>query len=378
MAYGKIKADAIVYDNSGSDVEVSTSSITSKANLASPAFTGTPTAPTAADGTNTTQIATTAFVQAAGGARKLVEQGSSHEIEFIAIGGGGAGAYTDSGYAGGGGGAGGLAYHSGLMIADGTQLTVTIGSGANGPTSDSQMGRLNNSWAPDGGDTTITGTGIRVEAYGGGGGAGYNGAYQLGSSGGCGGGSEGADLLADIAGWSVARQANGGTSAFGTAGSMGSGGNYNRGDGNYAAGGGGGVGGGPDSMRSAGGSGTYAFHVWLNATSEGVVSNSVRCIGGGGGGGEPNSGGGAGGAGGGGNGGNSSGSSGGDATHYTGSGGGGRGRWDTGSGRGGNGGNGMVIFRYPDNKGQKGSGGTTTQSGGYYYHVFKSGGTFTV
>ena len=33
------------------------------ANIASPAFTGTPTAPTAASGTNTTQIATTAFVQ---------------------------------------------------------------------------------------------------------------------------------------------------------------------------------------------------------------------------------------------------------------------------------------------------------------------------
>jgi hypothetical protein len=32
---------------------------------ASPAFTGTPTAPTAASGTNTTQIATTEFVQAA-------------------------------------------------------------------------------------------------------------------------------------------------------------------------------------------------------------------------------------------------------------------------------------------------------------------------
>lgn len=32
---------------------------------ASPAFTGAPTAPTAADGTNTTQIATTAFVQSA-------------------------------------------------------------------------------------------------------------------------------------------------------------------------------------------------------------------------------------------------------------------------------------------------------------------------
>lgn len=36
---------------------------TSKANLASPAFTGTPTAPTATKGTNTIQIATTAFVQ---------------------------------------------------------------------------------------------------------------------------------------------------------------------------------------------------------------------------------------------------------------------------------------------------------------------------
>ena len=36
-----------------------------KANLASPAFTGTPTAPTASAGTNNTQIATTAFVQTA-------------------------------------------------------------------------------------------------------------------------------------------------------------------------------------------------------------------------------------------------------------------------------------------------------------------------
>jgi lysophospholipase L1-like esterase len=36
-----------------------------KANLASPAFTGTPTAPTATAGTNTTQLATTAFVQSA-------------------------------------------------------------------------------------------------------------------------------------------------------------------------------------------------------------------------------------------------------------------------------------------------------------------------
>ena len=43
-----------------------------KAPLASPALTGTPTAPTAAGGTNTTQIATTAFVQAAVSSTNLV------------------------------------------------------------------------------------------------------------------------------------------------------------------------------------------------------------------------------------------------------------------------------------------------------------------
>ena len=64
MAYGKIKADSLVHDNGGSDVEVTISSLAAKAGLASPTFTGTPAAPTAAQGTNTTQIATTAFVNA--------------------------------------------------------------------------------------------------------------------------------------------------------------------------------------------------------------------------------------------------------------------------------------------------------------------------
>lgn len=70
MAYGKIKADALIYDNGGSDVETQISGIPSasdmaaKAALASPTFTGTPAAPTAAQGTNTTQVATTAYVQA--------------------------------------------------------------------------------------------------------------------------------------------------------------------------------------------------------------------------------------------------------------------------------------------------------------------------
>ena len=39
------------------------SALALKANLESPALTGTPTAPTATKGTDTTQIATTAFVQ---------------------------------------------------------------------------------------------------------------------------------------------------------------------------------------------------------------------------------------------------------------------------------------------------------------------------
>lgn len=68
MPYGKLKVDTLTYDNSGSDVDIAISSIPSsstlaaKANLASPTFTGVPAAPTAAADTNTTQIATTAYV----------------------------------------------------------------------------------------------------------------------------------------------------------------------------------------------------------------------------------------------------------------------------------------------------------------------------
>ena len=71
MAYGKIKVDTVVYDNAGSDVEVAVSGIPSstqlaaKANIASPTFTGTASAPTATSGTNTTHLATTEFVTSA-------------------------------------------------------------------------------------------------------------------------------------------------------------------------------------------------------------------------------------------------------------------------------------------------------------------------
>jgi len=68
MAYGKLKVDTITYDNSGSDTDVAVSALAAAANAApinSPTFTGIPAAPTAGSGTNTTQIATTAFVTAA-------------------------------------------------------------------------------------------------------------------------------------------------------------------------------------------------------------------------------------------------------------------------------------------------------------------------
>ena len=48
--------------------------VSTKANIASPTFTGTPSAPTASAGTNTTQVATTAFVQAEGFAKTSVAQ----------------------------------------------------------------------------------------------------------------------------------------------------------------------------------------------------------------------------------------------------------------------------------------------------------------
>jgi len=66
--------DALPSGNSGKiikgteiDVELTAiaSAITSKADTAGPTFTGSPSAPTASAGTNTTQIATTAFVTAA-------------------------------------------------------------------------------------------------------------------------------------------------------------------------------------------------------------------------------------------------------------------------------------------------------------------------
>ena len=70
MAHGKIRVNTLTYDTGGGDVDVAVSGIATgtalnaKANKNDAALTGTPTAPTAAVSTNTTQLATTAFVVA--------------------------------------------------------------------------------------------------------------------------------------------------------------------------------------------------------------------------------------------------------------------------------------------------------------------------
>lgn len=57
-------------------------SIATKADLSSPAFTGAPTAPTAAYGTNTLQVATTAFVATAVGALGTISTQNANNVSI--------------------------------------------------------------------------------------------------------------------------------------------------------------------------------------------------------------------------------------------------------------------------------------------------------
>lgn len=121
---------------------------TSFAPLASPALTGTPTAPTAAGGTNTTQIATTALVhaaiQASMGANLLNTAQSNTSItppadakafwyRGVGSGGGGGGGGGGAATAGGGGGGGAGMFGSGLIwladIGSPATLFATVGAG---------------------------------------------------------------------------------------------------------------------------------------------------------------------------------------------------------------------------------------------------------
>ena len=95
-----------------------------KADLDSPALTGTPTAPTAAPGTNTTQLATTAFVQNVAGALGTM---STQNANNVAITGGSVAGITDLAVADGGTGASNAAGARANL-----QVPSTTGSGASG------------------------------------------------------------------------------------------------------------------------------------------------------------------------------------------------------------------------------------------------------
>jgi hypothetical protein len=128
--------------------------------LAGPTFTGVPAAPTATAGTNTTQLATTAFVQAAAGGFKRLAS-----VEFKASGtwtkqanlvgmtvevwGGGGGGYFTA--AGPGGAGGGYARKWYLASAVAATVAVTVGGGGAGGTSGAQTGVV-------GGATTFAAT----------------------------------------------------------------------------------------------------------------------------------------------------------------------------------------------------------------------------
>ena len=153
--------------------------------FASPALTGTPTAPTAAAGTNTTQIATTAFVTSAmsggsaGGSATFTASGTwtcpaGVYTAFVRVlGGGGGGGGRPRSYAAGGGGGGSAVENIAVVkVTPGTAYTITVGAGGAGGGIYANGG--------DGGDSSALG----ITGYGGnGGGKGTDTASGAGGSG---------------------------------------------------------------------------------------------------------------------------------------------------------------------------------------------------
>jgi hypothetical protein len=130
---------------------------------------------------------------------------TTYSVEYLSVagGGGGGGGTSGTGSTGGGGGAGGMLTSS-ANLTSGTSLTITIGAGgAAGPTisNNGQVGTT-------GANTTIIGTGINVDSFGGGGGGArygrtippgfsYFGGYNGGSGGGGGSGTASYDVPQD-------------------------------------------------------------------------------------------------------------------------------------------------------------------------------------
>ena len=133
------------------------SAVASKADINSPAFTGTPTAPTASSVTNTTQVATTAFVQAVIADLGTIGTMAAQGADSVAITGGSITGITDLAVADGGTGASSL---TGVVIGNGTSAMTAVAAGTSGNVLTSN-GTTWTSSAP----TSVKGLGIGGEVW---------------------------------------------------------------------------------------------------------------------------------------------------------------------------------------------------------------------
>jgi hypothetical protein len=107
------------------------SAVSSKADINSPSFTGTPTVPTAALGTNTTQAASTAFVKAAVDNLGTIGTMAAQNASSVAITGGTITGITDLAVADGGTGSSSLSANA-VLLGNGTSALQTVAPGSNG------------------------------------------------------------------------------------------------------------------------------------------------------------------------------------------------------------------------------------------------------
>jgi hypothetical protein len=243
----------------------------------------------------------------------------SYSVDFLVVAGGGGGG---AGYYGGGAGAGGYRTST-QAVTSGTTITVTVGDGGAGSTSESAKGS-------NGSNSSISGTGLTTITSAGGGGGGSRTGSSGGTSDGASGGSGG--------GASYINSSGGTGNTPSTSPSQGNNGGSNGASGFGAGGGGAGaVGGTPTDSTGADGG---------NGTASSITGSSVTRAGGGGGGGlNVNR---AGGTGGGGAGGGYTPDNAATAgTANTGGGGGGGGTSGSPVGDGKAGGKGVVILAFP-------------------------------
>lgn len=192
--------------------------------LVSPALTGTPTGPTAPQGTSTTQLATTAFVAAREPNMARFESSGSWTCPagvttvYISGGGGGGGGGGGNGAAGtgassscgGGGGAGQCVLKTPLTVVPGNVYAITIGAGGS-PGNGGATGSL----GTNGGDGGSTVFGSLLTLAGGGGGQAATNLTVTGGIGGTYGGVDGGGGSTSSVIYSVGGA--GGSSPFGTA-----------------------------------------------------------------------------------------------------------------------------------------------------------------